>query len=77
LVLCKAVAGCEVMSKDSGKLKMFRFVSNGGIMVKQLLEELGLSEDYFAVFVDGKKANLDSYVDEGNLVIVLPRIAGG
>nr|MDO8082621.1 hypothetical protein [Candidatus Freyarchaeota archaeon] len=77
MVLCKAVAGCEVMSKDSGKLKMFRFVSNGGIMVKQLLEELGLSEDYFAVFVDGKKANLDSYVDEGNLVIVLPRIAGG
>jgi sulfur carrier protein ThiS len=65
------------MSKDSGKLKLFRFVINKGIVVKQLLEELGLSEGFFAVFVDGKKANLDSYVDEGSLVIVLPRIAGG
>jgi sulfur carrier protein ThiS len=65
------------MSSDTGKLKLFRFVSNKGVMVKQLLEELGLSEDYFAVFVDGKKANLDSHVDEGSFVIVLPRIAGG
>jgi sulfur carrier protein ThiS len=65
------------MSKNSGKLKLFRFVSNGDIIVKQLLEELGLNEDYFAVFVDGKKANLESHVDEGSLVIVLPRIAGG
>ena len=65
-----------MMSSDSGKLKLFRFVSNKGVMVKQLLEELGLSEDY-AVFVDGKKANLDSHVNEGSFVIVLPRIAGG
>lgn len=65
------------MSKDSGKLKLFRFVSNKGIVVKQLLEELGFSEEYFAVFVDSKKADLDSYVDRGSFVIVLPRIAGG
>lgn len=63
------------MSKDSGK-KLFRFVSNRGIVVKQLLEELGLSEDHCS-FVDGKKANFNSYVDEGSLVIVLPHIAGG
>ncbi len=65
------------MGSDSNKLKLLKFVSNKGIMVKQLLEELGLSEDYFAVFVGSKKVNLDSYVDEGSLVIVLPRIAGG
>ncbi|WXG39773.1 MAG: hypothetical protein WED07_02920 [Candidatus Freyarchaeum deiterrae] len=75
--MLRVIAGCEVMSSDSGKLKLFRFVSNRGIMVKQLLEELGLSEGYFAVFVGGKRANLDSYVDEGSFVIVLPRIAGG
>lgn len=39
-------------------------------VVKQLFEELGLSEYYLTVFVDGKKVNLDSHVDEKALLLV-------
>ncbi|MHA1578961.1 MAG: MoaD/ThiS family protein [Candidatus Freyarchaeota archaeon] len=65
------------MSDGASKSGLFRFVNRRDVTVKQLLEELGLGEGHFVVFVDGKRVNLDSHVDEGSFVIVLPRIAGG
>ncbi|MEM2959625.1 MAG: hypothetical protein QXS27_08120 [Candidatus Jordarchaeaceae archaeon] len=65
------------MSETSGKLGLLKFVNKRSIRVIELLSELGISKDYFTVIVDGKKADYDSLVDEGSLVIVLPRIAGG
>lgn len=65
------------MISDAGKPKLLRFQNYRGMMVKQLLQELSLSENHFAVLVNGKKADLDSFVDKDSLVIILPRIAGG
>ncbi|MFX1561805.1 MAG: MoaD/ThiS family protein [Promethearchaeota archaeon] len=45
--------------------------------VKQLLKELGLLHRHFVVLVDGKRAQLDDVVTEGQRVLVLPIIAGG
>ncbi|MBS7252002.1 MAG: hypothetical protein KIH08_15625 [Candidatus Freyarchaeota archaeon] len=65
------------MSETSGKSGLLKFVSKRSIRVGEILAELGVSKEYFTVIVDGKKADSDSLVDEGSLVIVLPRIAGG
>ncbi len=69
--------GCERMSNGASKSRLFRFVNNRDVSVKQLLEQLGLSKEHFTVFVDGKKVSPDSRIDEGSFIIVLPRIAGG
>jgi sulfur carrier protein ThiS len=45
--------------------------------VRKLLEELGLLHRHFVVLVDGKRAELDEEVYEGQRVLVLPIIAGG
>ncbi|NVM31222.1 MAG: MoaD/ThiS family protein [Candidatus Helarchaeota archaeon] len=46
--------------------------------VGDLLTQLKIpSGKYLAVLVDGKKADLDEQVNEGQKVIILPMIAGG
>jgi len=46
--------------------------------VADLLNELKIPQGkYLAVLVDGKKADLDQEIREGQKVIVLPMIAGG
>lgn len=46
--------------------------------VAELLGKLKIpSGKYLAVLVDGKKADLDQEVNEGQKVIILPMIAGG
>ncbi len=45
--------------------------------VKDLLHDLNLDDKYFAILVNGKKANLDTIISEGSSIVVLPRIAGG
>lgn len=44
--------------------------------VAELLDELGFSKDHI-VFVDGKRATLESLLHENDSVVVLPLIAGG
>ncbi|TXT55927.1 MAG: hypothetical protein BAJATHORv1_30310 [Candidatus Thorarchaeota archaeon] len=46
------------------------------ITVSQLLEELKLSDTH-VVLVDGKKADLDTELNEDDKVVILPIIAGG
>jgi len=45
--------------------------------VKDLLHDLNLDDKYFAILVDGKKASLDTEIEQGSSIVVLPRIAGG
>ena len=45
--------------------------------VRRLLEDLGLLQRHFVVLVDGKRAQLDDEIAEGQRVLVLPIIAGG
>ncbi len=45
--------------------------------VRRLLEDLGLLHRHFVVLVDGKRAQLDDEIYEGQRVLVLPIIAGG
>ncbi len=45
--------------------------------VRKLLKDLGLLHRYFVVLVDGKRADLDDEIFEGQRVLVLPIIAGG
>jgi sulfur carrier protein ThiS len=42
-----------------------------------LLHDLSLDDKYFAILVDGKKASLDTVIESGQSIVVLPRIAGG
>ncbi|MHA1785204.1 MAG: MoaD/ThiS family protein [Candidatus Helarchaeota archaeon] len=45
--------------------------------VSNLLSELGLESQYFAVLVDGKRVDLEHVIDASTEIIILPRIAGG
>jgi len=45
--------------------------------VRDLLAKLNLEMSYFAVLVNGKTVDLDHTIDEGEKVIILPKIAGG
>ncbi len=45
--------------------------------VSDLLKELGLEGKYFAILIDGKKADLKDTVSEGSEIVILPKIAGG
>jgi len=45
--------------------------------VAELLQELGLEEEFFAVIVNGRKADLTNEIEKGTNVIVLPKIKGG
>ena len=45
--------------------------------VGNLLSEMNLESQYFAVLVDGKRVELDHVVDANTEIIILPRIAGG
>ncbi|MFQ5820579.1 MAG: MoaD/ThiS family protein [Candidatus Heimdallarchaeota archaeon] len=44
--------------------------------VEALLMELGLSSS-FIVLINGKIAKLNSLIDEGDEIIILPLLAGG
>ena len=45
--------------------------------VRDLLAKLNLEMSYFAVLVNGKTVDLNHTIDEGEKVIILPKIAGG
>ena len=45
--------------------------------VKDLLHDLNLDDKYFAILVNGKKANLDTIISEGPSIVVLQGVPGG
>lgn len=53
-------------------------IPEGTITVKEMIEEIGLSEiGYYSVFVNGKKADMESIITPQSEVIIIPIIAGG
>ena len=65
----------EVGTQKSGGL--LKLVLEHRQKVSELLQELGLKEDYFAVIINGRKARLDEEIEKGTKIIVLPKIKGG
>ena len=60
---------------DIGSLKTFQV--NRERKVSDLLNELKLSNKYFAILVNGKKAGINDIIKEGSSIVLLPKIAGG
>ncbi len=60
--------------KSGGLLKL---VSEQRQKVSELLQELGLEEEFFAVIINGKKAKLNEEIEKGTNIVVLPKIKGG
>ncbi|WXG41429.1 MAG: MoaD/ThiS family protein [Candidatus Freyarchaeum deiterrae] len=65
----------EPEAQRSGGL--IKLVSEHRQKVAELLHELGLQEEFFAVIVNGRKADLSEEIEKGNKIIVLPKIKGG
>ena len=65
----------ESESKQGGGL--IKIISNQRQTVAELLQEMGLEQEFFAVLIDGKRANLNEEVEKGTKIIVLPKIKGG
>lgn len=45
--------------------------------IRAILEELNLQENFFGLLLNGKNVDLDTEVEPGDKVVILPRIAGG
>ena len=45
--------------------------------VENVLASLNLEAKFFAVLVNGKKVDLKESINEGDEILVLPKIAGG
>ncbi|NHJ12762.1 MAG: hypothetical protein EAX95_03760 [Candidatus Thorarchaeota archaeon] len=56
--------------------KTKRLIVDESKTVAELLVELDLTSDH-VVLVDGRRMNLDDIIEENELVVVLPLIAGG
>ncbi|MEM2135802.1 MAG: MoaD/ThiS family protein [Candidatus Jordarchaeaceae archaeon] len=65
----------ESETKQGGGL--MKIISNQRQTVAELLQEMGLEQEFFAVLIDGKKANLNEEIEKGTKIIVLPKIKGG
>ena len=61
----------------SSKSTMTELILEKRTRVSDLLNELNLNASYFAVLIDGRTVDLDHLIDEGERVIILPKIAGG
>lgn len=54
------------------------YTPNKAIFVKDLLEDLNLTNDQiFTVLVNGKRAELNTIVNEKDKISIIPQIAGG
>jgi sulfur carrier protein ThiS len=60
---------------QTGSLKSYRVTTRK--TVRDLLKELKLESKFFAILVDGHRAELDAEISEGSEITILPKIAGG
>ncbi|MGQ9722298.1 MAG: MoaD/ThiS family protein [Candidatus Jordarchaeum sp.] len=65
----------EAETKKSGGL--VNLVTEHRQKVSELLQELGLKDEFFAVIINGKKAKLNEEIEKGTNIIILPKIKGG
>ncbi|MFW9786708.1 MAG: MoaD/ThiS family protein [Candidatus Thorarchaeota archaeon] len=64
------------MSDAISKTRIKRLIVTEPKTVAELLIELNLSSDH-VVLIKGKRVQLDYQIKENDVVVVLPRIAGG
>ena len=53
------------------------FTPDREMLVSDLLKELNLTDKYFGILVDGKKAEPSTRISPESEIIILPHIAGG
>ncbi len=62
--------------KEISSIQSYKVVSNS-TTVRELLRELKLEQKFFAILVNGKRVDLDSVIEKGSEIVILPKIAGG
>jgi sulfur carrier protein ThiS len=62
--------------KEISSIQSYKVVSNT-TTVRELLRELKLEQKFFAILVNGKRVDLDSVIEKGSEIVILPKIAGG
>ena len=62
--------------REISSIKSYKVVSNT-TTVRELLRELKLEQKFFAILVNGKRVDLDSVIEKGSEIVILPKIAGG
>lgn len=62
---------------NSGSLSQHTLIVEEEETVKDLLKKINLENKYFAIIVNGKRAEPDTILKAGYEVIILPKIAGG
>ncbi len=62
---------------QSGELDTHGYLVKKERKVQDLLDELKLKDKYFAILIDGKRANPEDTLKEGSEVLIIPKIAGG
>ena len=65
----------QIQNLEVGTLKTF--TAKAPKLVADLLMEMKLNGKFFAILIDGKKAELTDSIKEGQSIILLPKIAGG
>ncbi len=63
------------LKNTTGSVKTYKVL--GAKTVRDLLKELKLEQKFFAILVNGKKANLEDVIEENAEITILPKIAGG
>jgi len=53
------------------------FTPEKAMTIANLLEELNLSDKFFGILVNGKKATPDTKISPSDEIVILPHIAGG
>lgn len=65
----------QIQNLEVGTLKTF--TAKTPKLVADLLKDMKLNGKFFAILIDGKKAELSDQIKEGQSIILLPKIAGG
>ena len=64
-----------IIVNETSSLKTYR-VKNSQT-VQDVLKKLKLETKYFAILINGQKAELSTIIEENSEILILPKIAGG
>ena len=65
------------LEKINETSSMTTFIARHSQKLDTILQELHLRSRYFAVLVNGQKVSPEHQIDEGDEILILPKIAGG
>ena len=67
----------KILKVDNNLHSIPRYISLKKISVGNLLERMNLNEKYFAILANGKKVEKNYILNPNDVVLILPKIAGG